>query len=176
MATNVTVTTIQTNDIRANDIQIAGNRVLTTADLSSLMPKEYTINGKKSENGSFTLDAVELNAAAKDHTHMMSDIDHLAEYVDSFSERNHTHEMVEGITVNGNTLTGEVMVAAGPGCRIDDTPNSMRISTVPYEFNSAKSFNDAATNEQIQMFVGTEEEWNAFTKQPNVKYVVMIKD
>lgn len=172
----------QTKLTAGNNISISPEGVISAAGDGSggsiTPPFEYTINGMSADsNGNFSVDLTTMGAAATEHTHSAADVIDLSTALASYAPIDHTHQMVTGLTVDGNTLNGSINLVAGNNVGLDVSDNAVTVSTTGYLYDSAVSFQNAEnTSENVKFFIGTEAEWSAFLKDENFKYIVMITE
>ena len=139
----------------------------------------YTINGAEAdENGNFAISAEGIGAAESGHRHDIADIEDLQETLNGKSATGHTHELVSGITVDGETISGELTLEAGENLLLSVAGQVLTLTPEPFAADSAESVPDANTEntEPLKVFSGTQAEWDAFTKESGVRYLVFIRD
>ncbi|MPN40646.1 hypothetical protein SDC9_188184 [bioreactor metagenome] len=98
--------------------------------------------------------------------------------LDGKSDTSHTHELVSGITVDGETISGELTLEAGENLLLSVAGQVLTLTPEPFAADSAESIPDAnaANTEPLKVFSGTQAEWDAFTKETGVRYLVFIRD
>ena len=139
----------------------------------------YTINGNSpDENGNFAISAEGIGAAESGHRHDIADVENLPESLDGKSDTGHTHELVSGITVDGETISGELTLEAGENLLLSVAGQVLTMTPEPFSADSAESVADAnaANAEPLKVFSGTQTEWDAFTKETGVRYLVFIRE
>ena len=139
----------------------------------------YTINGAEAdENGNFAISAEGIGAAEATHQHDIADVENLQVSLDGKSDTSHTHELVSGITVDGETISGELTLEAGENLLLSVAGQVLTLTPEPFAADSAESIPDAnaANTEPLKVFSGTQTEWDAFTKETGVRYLVFIRD
>ena len=139
---------------------------------------EYTVNGKAPDvNGNFQIEVSSIGAANAEHLHEISSIDGLSSMLDSKAAADHTHEMVTGITIGENTLTGDIQLSGIGNVEIEQTPDTVSIKVTPFTADRTETVIDPGTGNAYRLFVGTEREWSAFkeTLPDNSKYLVFLR-
>ena len=138
--------------------------------------QEYTINGKAAdENGNFTITAEELDAAPSSHTHEMSEVDDLQIELNKKSDVGHTHQLVSNLQVGENTLSNNIKLVAGDNVSLETMLNQVIINVNAQAAGDAAAVQNLAANgKTVQVFVGTQSEWDSYSKQPDVNYLVYI--
>ena len=139
----------------------------------------YTINGAEAdENGNFSISAESICAAESGHRHDIADVENLPESLEGKSDTGHTHELVSGITVDGETISGELTLEAGDNLLLSVAGQVLTLTPEPFAADSTESVADAnaANIEPLKVFSGTQTEWDAFTKETGVRYLVFIRD
>ena len=140
----------------------------------------YTVNGQLADDtGNFTVDADTIGAAKTQHAHSIANVSELQTALDAKANANHTHNMVTGITVNNQTLTGNVEIEGSESIQVQQNDSNINISVIPCKVDCANSIVDAneSVNKRYQIFVGTDAEWNEFkeTINDNTNYLVFIR-
>ncbi len=139
----------------------------------------YTINGAEAdENGNFTISAESVGAAEAGHQHGIADVENLPESLDGKSDTAHTHELVSGITVDGETISGELTLEAGENLLLSVAGQVLTLTPEPFAADATASVADAnaANTEPLKVFSGTQAEWDAFAKESGVRYLVFIRN
>ena len=140
---------------------------------------DYTVNGAPpDDDGNFTITAEGIGAAAEDHRHDIADVADLQDSLDGKSNVDHTHELVSGVTVNGETVSGALTLAAADNMQISIAGQVVTLTPEPFAADAAATVTDANTTntEPLQMFSGTRAEWDAFTKTSGVRYIVFLHE
>ena len=85
-------------------------------------------------------------------------------------------EMVKTLMVGETVIDGDVLLTPGNNIDITSVGNEIVIDAIPYTVNTTNQIVDSNINETkpIQMFVGTQTEWDNFEKNNNIKYLVFI--
>ncbi|MPM40253.1 hypothetical protein SDC9_86893 [bioreactor metagenome] len=139
----------------------------------------YTINGDPpDENGNFAISAEGIGAAESGHRHDIADVENLPESLDGKSDTGHTHELVSGITVDGQTVSGELTLEPSGNLLVSAAGQVLTLTPEPFAADATASVADAntANAEPLKVFSGTQAEWDAFTKETGVRYLVFIRD
>lgn len=139
----------------------------------------YKINNQEADdNGNFTITATGLGAAPAVHTHAITDVTELQTALDGKANTTHTHDMVSGITVGSDILSGSVVLTGGSHVSVTAAGSVITITVTPYIASSAESLIDAANAEAapIKVFTGTAAEWDAATKDTTVRYLVLLHE
>ena len=140
---------------------------------------DYTINGEPpDENGNFSISAEGIGAAEATHQHDIADVENLQESLAGKSDSGHTHELVSGITVSGETVSGELTLEPSGNLLVSAAGQVLTLTPEPFAADAAASVADAnvANPEPLKVFSGTQTEWDAFTKETGVRYLVFIRD
>lgn len=138
---------------------------------------EYKVNGNPpDETGDFAVTAESIGAAVEDHLHNIADVEGLQAELDAKSEASHTHELVSGVIIGESTLTGDVVLKPSENLLLSAAGNVVTVTPQPFAEDVAASVTDANTSnsDPVQVFSGTQAEWDAFTKNPAVRYLVFI--
>lgn len=137
---------------------------------------DITINGISPDaSGNFTLGLDEFDVAARVHGHKIADIVGLQDSLDSKSDLSHTHNYVTGLNVNGNISQGQVSIETQGDMAITAAGNVVTLVAQASAISVTDSITDSSDGStQIKTFVGTRAEWDAFTKDPAIKYIVYI--
>lgn len=138
---------------------------------------EYTINNQPADsNGNFTIDASDIGAAITGHTHAISDITNLQTALDGKAASGHTHTMVQTISVNGSSVTGDVVLQGSGNIQLVQNGNIITVRLTPHTVDTTRSLT-STDDTQYKVFVGTEEEWAAFSANLTTgeKYLVFIR-
>lgn len=139
----------------------------------------YTINGKAADDdGNFSINAEDIGGALENHVHDIEDIDGLDEAIDGKALADHTHDMLKKITVNNTVITDSIALEGSGNIIIDNIGNVISFKGEPFTVDIADKVPNANPNneKEIKLFIGTQEEWNAFTKDSSVDYLVFIVD
>lgn len=138
---------------------------------------EYTINNQHADSsGNFSIDAEDIGAAITGHTHAIADVAELQDALDGKSATSHTHTMVHTLSVGGSTVTGDVVLQGSGNVQLIQTGNVISIRLTPHTVDTTNSIT-STDNSQYKVFVGTEDEWTAFSANlvNNEKYLVFIR-
>lgn len=137
---------------------------------------KYTINGNDAVDFNFAITAEGLGGAQAVHYHAISDVEGLQTALDNKAPSDHTHVMVSGIAISSTVLTGEVSFVAGSNVVLEKTGNQITISVDPQIAGTAVAVENLATTSgnPVKTFIGTQAEWDAFTKNPTTDYLVYI--
>ena len=104
----------------------------------------YTINGLYPDrNFAFTLTAVGLGIAPKEHLHVVGDVRELAGTLAAKSGVGHTHVALPAINVGSARLTGTVTLASGNGASVSQTGNTITIGVTPVQAGTVGGFRNA---------------------------------
>lgn len=139
----------------------------------------YTINGKAADDdGNFSINAEDIGGALENHIHDIDDIDGLDEAIDGKALAEHTHDMLKKITVNNTVITDSIALEGSGNIIIDNIGNVISFKGEPFTVDIADKVPNANPDneKEIKLFIGTQEEWNAFTKDSSVDYLVFIVD
>lgn len=150
-----------------------------TGSTTIIKSVDYTINGEQpDENGNFTISAESIGAAESEHQHNIADVENLRESLDGKSDSGHTHELVSGITVNGETISGELTLESSGNLLISAAGRVVTLTPEPFATDATESVADAnsANPEPLKVFSGTRAEWDAFTKESGIRYVVFLHE
>lgn len=140
---------------------------------------DYTINGEQpDESGNFEVTAESIGAAESIHNHNISAVENLQTELDGKADAVHTHELVSGVVVGGETVSGELTLAASDNMLISVSGQVVTLMTEPFAEDSAESVSDAnaANPDPLKVFSGTRAEWDAFAKESGVRYVVFLHE
>ena len=140
---------------------------------------DYTVNGSPPDDaGNFTITAEGIGAAEADHRHDIADVENLQDSLDGKSNAGHTHELVSGVTVNGETVSGALTLEPSDNMQISIAGQVVTLTPEPFAADAAATVTDANTTntEPLQIFSGTRAEWDAFTKTSGVRYVVFLHE
>lgn len=140
---------------------------------------DYTINGEQpDESGNFEVTAESIGAAESIHNHNISAVENLQSELDGKADAVHTHELVSGVVVGGETVSGELTLEPSDNMLISVSGQVVTLMTEPFAEDSAESVSDAntANPEPLKVFSGTLAEWNAFAKESGVRYVVFLHE
>ena len=138
---------------------------------------EYKVNGNlPDETGDFAVTAESIGAAVEDHLHDIADVEGLQAELDAKSDVGHTHELVSGVVIGESTLTGDVVLKPSENLLLSAAGNVVTVTPQPFTEDVAESVADANTSnsDPVQVFSGTQAEWDAFTRNPAVRYLVFI--
>ena len=85
---------------------------------------------------------------------------------------------MSGVVVGGETVSGELTLAASDNMLISVSGQVVTLMTEPFAEDSAESVSDAnaANPEPLKVFSGTRTEWDAFAKESGVRYVVFLHE
>jgi hypothetical protein len=139
----------------------------------------FTVNNVGAdETDNIFLTPAQVGAAEATHVHVIADVNNLAETLATKALANHTHEVVNRIVFDGTELSGDITIDAGLGIGMvtDQATGKITISGAPYTHDAASQLvpiND--DTKAVTLFVGTQAEWNAFTPQSGVTYLVMLR-
>lgn len=139
----------------------------------------YTINGKAADDdGNFSINAEDIGGALENHIHDIDDIDGLGEAIDGKALADHTHDMLKKITVNNTVITDSIALEGSGNIIIDNIGNEISFKGEPFTVDIADKVPNAnpESGKEIKLFIGTQEEWDAFTKDSSVDYLVFIID
>jgi hypothetical protein len=139
----------------------------------------YTINGKAADDdGNFSINAEDIGGALENHVHDIEDIDGLDEAIDGKALSDHTHDMLKKITVNNTVITDSIALEGSGNIIIDNIGNVISFKGEPFTVDIADKVPNANPDneKEIKLFIGTQEEWDAFTKDSSVDYLVFIVD
>ena len=137
--------------------------------------ERYTINGQLPDpDGNFQIVADDLNIAEPFHRHIISDIENLQEELDLRSRIDHEHAYVTSVKVGENTITGSIGIKAVGDISIGFSGKLLQITQEAATTAVANSVVDAADSTEVKTFIGTQAEWDAFTRETGVKYIVYI--
>ncbi|MDD3155843.1 MAG: hypothetical protein PHS41_13370 [Victivallaceae bacterium] len=140
---------------------------------------DYTINGEQpDENCNFEVTAESIGAAEAQHQHDIAEVENLQAELDGKSGINHTHELVSGVAVGGETVSGELTLAASGNLLLSVSGQVVTLTPEPFAENSTASVVDAntANTEPLKVFSGTRAEWDAFVKESGVRYIVFLHE
>lgn len=150
---------------------------LREADASDAI--NYTVNGAPpDDDGNFTITAEGIGAAEADHRHDIAAVENLQNSLNGKSNIGHTHELVAGVTVNGETVSGALTLEAADNMQISIAGQVVTLTPEPFAADAAVTVTDANTTntEPLQIFSGTRVEWDAFTKTSGIRYVVFLHE
>jgi hypothetical protein len=139
----------------------------------------YTINGQEpDESGNFAVTAAGVGAAEDVHAHIIADVTGLQSALDDKSDAEHSHELVGSVAVGGETVSGEITLEASDNILLSASGQEITITGEPYAVTVAASIPDSNTSntEPVKIFSGTQADWDAFTPESNVRYVVFIHE
>lgn len=140
-------------------------------------PKEaITFNGKAtSPDGSISIVPADIGAAEVVHTHEIADIVSLQSTLNNKADINHTHDYVSALTIAGNAVTGQAAIVGNGDISVSAVNNEITITAnAPSITVSDAITNSSDGTTQIKTFMGTQAEWDAFTKEAGVRYVAYI--
>ncbi|MGE4300400.1 MAG: hypothetical protein AB7F40_02230 [Victivallaceae bacterium] len=140
---------------------------------------DYTINGEQpDDSGNFEVTAESIGAAESSHNHNISAVENLQSELDGKADAVHTHELVSGVVVGGETVSGELTLEPSDNMLISVSGQVVTLMTEPFAEDSAESVADAnaANPEPLKVFSGTRTEWDAFAKESGVRYVVFLHE
>ena len=138
----------------------------------------YTVNGKFADaSGNFQINREDIGAAADEHEHEVSAINGLSAELSCKADADHTHEMVTGITIGGNTLTGNVQLSGIGNVEVEQVNDNIQINVTPFTADKTNSILDPQSGDAYKIFVGTEQEWAAFkeTLPDDSRYLVFLR-
>ena len=139
----------------------------------------YTINGKAAdENGNFSIEADDIGGALENHTHDIVDINGLDEAIEGKALASHAHDMLKKITVNNTFITDSITLEGSGNIIIDNIGNVISLKGEPFTVDIADKVPNAnpENEKEIKLFIGTQSEWDTFTKDSSVDYLVFIVD
>lgn len=142
-----------------------------------LAGQEYTINNNAADsNGNFSITASELEAAPAVHTHAISDVTGLQTQLDGKSPTNHTHRLVQSLNVGDVSISDAVKLVGGDNVSLETVLNTIYINVNAQAAGAAAAVQNLATADgsTVKVFIGTNAQWTAFTKETGVKYLVYI--
>lgn len=140
---------------------------------------DYTINGEQpDESGNFEVTAESIGAAESIHNHNISAVENLQAELDGKADTTHTHELVSGVVVGGETVSGELTLEPSDNMLISVSGQVVTLMTEPFAADATASVADAnaANTEPLKVFSGTRAEWDAFAKESGVRYVVFLHE
>lgn len=137
---------------------------------------KYTINGQEAVEGNFTITAASIGAANRQHNHTIDEITDLRQELNNKAEEGHTHSFVTEVSVGDKSLHGALTLRGSDHLNLSVRGQVVTITPVPYDHDVADSLKDANSNKETKIFSGTQAEWDAFTKDPNCRYIVMIHE
>ena len=161
-------------------IRATNNGVVVTDSDGTTRPlagQTYTINNNHADaSGNFTITGAELNAAEIIHQHKISDVTDLQTRLDNKAPIEHTHQMVQKITVGDHTISDTVKLIAGDNVTLEAVLNNIEINVNAQAAGAAAAVQNLATanGSTVKVFLGTLSQWEAFTKESGVKYLVYI--
>jgi hypothetical protein len=137
---------------------------------------DIIINGVNPDaSGTFNLDLTDLVVAPKQHQHNVEDIFGLQDTLDSKANAIHSHNYVTSVNVNGNSATGNVILNTYGDLAAVSEGNQISLTTTAPSVASTQGITDSSNNvTEIRTFVGTQSEWDAFTPDPSIKYLIYI--
>lgn len=139
----------------------------------------YTINGQEAdESGNFTLSNSDLGAAAAQHSHSISNVTDLQATLNNKSAVDHSHDVVTGIQVDNDVITGNVKISGKGNITVSKVRNNVNISVTPFVADITDKIEDSNQIESpFQVFVGTEAEYEAFKAniESGKRYLVFIR-
>jgi hypothetical protein len=139
--------------------------------------QEYTINNNAADNnGNFEITAEGLGAANAQHTHEIVDVTDLQSTLDGKSPTSHTHQLVQSLVVGDQSISNAVKLQAGDNVSLETVLNTININVNAQAAGAAAAVQNLATADggTVKVFIGTESQWTAFTKETGVKYLVYI--
>ena len=102
---------------------------------------DYTINGEQpDENGNFEVTAESIGAAASSHNHNISAVENLQAELDGKADTTHTHELVSGVVVGGETVSGELTLAASDNMTKRETASTHTKNDVTYLLTGEETY------------------------------------
>jgi hypothetical protein len=135
-----------------------------------------TVNGKSPDlDGNFQIGALDLGAAPQVHYHEITDITGLEDELNSKSDITHVHDYVTGVNVNGEILQQSITLTGSGDISVSSAGNVVTINGNAPAIavsDSITSADDGTT--PVKTFVGTQAEWDAFTKEAGVRYMAYI--
>lgn len=136
----------------------------------------FTINGiAPSADGTFTLTSAELDVAEDVHQHAVADIVGLQDIVDNKSDVTHVHDYVQSITANGQTAVGDIVLEVQGDLAASAAGNIVSLTALaPTTSVTNAVIDESDGTTEVRTFVGTQAEWDAFTPDPAVKYLIYI--
>lgn len=140
--------------------------------------KKYKINGLEADvNSDFAVIAEDLGAANVDHSHSESDVVGLTDLLATKSNISHLHPYMDSITAGGNTLTGAVALNPVGDITVDVVGGQVNlVATAPTITATSGVVDVRDGTTEVQTFIGTQSEWDSFTPQANIEYIVYIHD
>ena len=118
------------------------------------MAQLYTINGLYPDrNFAFTLTAVGLGIAPREHLHAIGDVHGLSRELAAKSALNHTHAALPAISAGEFRLTGNVTLASGNGVSVSATDNALAIGATPGRTGSVAGFRNANPDRRHAMLL-----------------------
>lgn len=148
----------------------------TTTIVSSI---DYKINGEApDDDGNFEVTAEKIGAAESGHSHLIANIEELQETLDVKANTDHTHELVSGISVGDETISGAVTLEGSDNLLLNATGQLITLTAEPFATDSTEAVEDANTGnaEPLKVFSGTQAEWDTFVKEIDIRYVVFIHE
>lgn len=140
---------------------------------------QYSINGIAADiTGNFNLTPANLGSAPASHTHTIATVPGLEAELLNKAPVTHKHELVSTITVNGENLTGEITIEPGDNMLASVVGQTITLTPIPFVDDISESVSDANTTNTnpLKVFSGTQAEWDAFTPEENVNYIVFITE
>lgn len=141
----------------------------------------YTINGiQADDNGNFSVTYSDIQAASDSHTHVISDITGLQDSLDGKAIANHTHQLVSGFSINGESqpaITDIAILNGSDHIRLTTVGNTINFEAVPFETSMTPTVLNATNNtDEIKFFVGSNSDWTNFSKESGSNYIVFLFD
>lgn len=102
----------------------------------------------------------------------------LGEAINDKALANHTHDMLKKITVNNTEITDSLVLEGSGNIIIDNIGNVIQFKGEPFTVDIADKIPNAnpLNEKEIKLFIGTQNEWDTFTKDSSVDYLVFIID
>lgn len=140
--------------------------------------KKYKINGLEADvNADFAVNPESLGAADIDHSHTESDIVGLTDLLATKASFDHVHPYMNSMTVDGVDLTGAVTLNTIGDLAIDISGAQLSMIATASTITTTSGVVDVRDGTtEVQTFVGTQADWDAFTPQANIEYIVYIHD
>lgn len=141
----------------------------------TIVETSYTINNiGPDETGNFIVSQESLNSAPLVHQHTTNDITDLSTQLNLKSNSSHSHPYVQNIVAGGNTYTGSINIQTKGDLSATVTG---QVLTLTAELPTVNSATNIVTNQgNVQTFMGTQAQWDAFTKTAGITYLAYIHE
>jgi hypothetical protein len=137
---------------------------------------DITVNGVYPDaSGTFNLSLDDLNVASRTHLHNIADITGLQALLDSKANINHVHDYITGFNIDGDSVSGTIVLNVDGDLAASAAGNVITLTSRAPTVGTTVGLTDASDNTtEVRTFVGTQAEWDAYTPDPAVKYLVYI--